>query len=384
VNEDPHSPGTAKHPSQTVRVELGERSYDVVIGAGLIAGAGERLAALAKNRPAVVITDETVAGLYLEALEGSLVRAGIAHRSFTVPPGEASKSFAAYQENAERILAAGIGRETIILALGGGVVGDLAGFLAATLLRGLDFVQLPTTLLAQVDSAVGGKTGIDTHQGKNLVGAFHQPRLVLADIAALDTLPERELRAGYAETVKYGLIGDAKFFAWCETNASSLLKGERSIRAQAVDTACRAKAGIVAGDEREAGNRALLNLGHSFGHALEAETGFGEALLHGEAVAIGTCIAFDLSAELGYCPADDAARVRAHFAATGLPTGLDAPQLGRSPPQPDALLDRMAGDKKNKLGALRLVLAHGIGKAFLAEDIDLGGLRDFLGRAAAA
>ncbi len=384
MNEEPHSPDTANHPSQTVRVELGPRSYDVVIGAGLIVEAGERLAALFTGRPVTVVTDETVAGLYLGALEGSLGRAGIAHRSFTVPPGEASKSFDAYENLAEQILAAGIGRESIILALGGGVVGDLAGFLAATLLRGLDFVQLPTTLLAQVDSAVGGKTGIDTRQGKNLIGAFHQPRLVLADIAALETLPQRELRAGYAETVKYGLIGDEKFFTWCEANAFSLLKGERALRAQAVRHACYAKAKIVAEDEREAGQRALLNLGHTFGHALEAETGYGEALLHGEAVAIGTCIAFDLSVELDFCPADEASRVRAHFAAIGLPTALDAPQLGRRLPGPDALIDRMASDKKSKLGALRLVLARGIGKAFLAEDIDPVILRDFLGRAVAA
>ncbi len=384
MNQDPRGPGAANQPNQTVRVALGARGYDVIIGAGLIAEAGERLGALAQGRPVVVVTDETVAGLYLATLEGSLAQAGIAYRTFTVPPGEASKSFAAYQENAERILAAGIERETIILALGGGVVGDLAGFLAATLLRGLDFVQLPTTLLAQVDSAVGGKTGIDTRQGKNLVGAFHQPRLVLADVATLQTLPDRELRAGYAETVKYGLIRDADFFAWCETNAASLLKGERALRAQAVRHACRAKADIVAEDEREAGRRALLNLGHTFGHALEAETGFGEALLHGEAVAIGACIAFDFSAELGICPAQDAARVRAHFARTGLPTGLDAPQLGRRRPGPDALIDRMASDKKTKQGALRLILARGIGKAFLAEDINLVRLREFLGRAAAA
>ena len=384
MNDDPHSPNTVNQPSQTVRVELGARSYDVVIGAGLIAEAGERLAGLAPGRPVIIVTDETVAGLYLEALESSLARAGIAHRSFTVPPGEASKSFASYEKLAEQILAAGIGRESVVVALGGGVVGDLAGFLAATLLRGLDFVQLPTTLLAQVDSAVGGKTGIDTSQGKNLIGAFHQPRLVLADTAALETLPERQLRAGYAETVKYGLIGDADFFAWCEANAGALLKGDRALRAEAVNHACRAKARIVAEDEREAGRRALLNLGHSFGHALEAETGFGDALLHGEAVAIGTCIAFDLSVELGFCPADEAARVRAHFVRTGLPTQLNAPQLGRLLPGPDALIARMASDKKTKLGALRLVLARGIGKAFLAEDIDLGNLRDFLGRAVAA
>ncbi|MHA1537238.1 MAG: 3-dehydroquinate synthase [Alphaproteobacteria bacterium] len=384
MNEDPHSPDAASHQSQTVRVELAERSYDVVIGAGLIAQAGERLAALMPGRPVVAITDETVAGLYLETLEGSLTGAGIAYRTFIVPPGEASKSFAGYEKLAERILAAGIGRDSIILALGGGVVGDLAGFLAATLLRGLDFVQLPTTLLAQVDSAVGGKTGIDTPQGKNLIGAFHQPRLVLADIAALETLPQREVRAGYAETVKYGLIGDGEFFTWCETNAGRLLAGERDLRAHAVRYACRAKAAIVAEDEREAGKRALLNLGHTFGHALEAETGFGDTLLHGEAVAIGACIAFDLSAELGYCPAGDAARVRAHLDSAGLPTGLDTALLGRRRPAAEAIVARMASDKKTKLGALRLVLARGIGKAFVAEDVDPAMLRDFLGRAAAA
>ena len=367
-----------------MRVELGSRSYDIVVGAGLIAGSGARIAALGEDRPVVIVTDHTVADLYLDTLEDSLDSAGIAHCSFAVEPGEASKSFAIYAGSAEQILAAGIGRETIILALGGGVVGDLAGFLAATLLRGLDFVQIPTTLLAQVDSSVGGKTGIDTSQGKNLVGAFHQPRLVLADVATLETLPERELRAGYAETVKYGLIGDPEFYAWCEDNAGALLKGDKGLRAEAVLAACRAKAKIVAEDEREAGKRALLNLGHTFGHALEAETGFADTLLHGEAVAIGSCIAFDLSVELGLCPAEEAARVRAHIAAAGLPTGLDAPQLGRQLPAPDALIDRMAADKKTKLGALRLVLARGIGKAFLAESIDAGMLRDFLGRAVAA
>jgi 3-dehydroquinate synthase len=265
-------------------------------------------------------------------------------------------------------------RGDILLALGGGVIGDMTGVAAALLLRGVDFVQCPTTLLAQVDSSVGGKTAVNTRYGKNLVGAFHQPRLVLCDLGTLDTLPARELRAGYAETVKYGLIDDPAFFAWCEANAASVLSGAGDARRTAVRAAVAAKARIVAADEREAGLRALLNLGHTFGHALEAETGFGPDLLHGEAVAIGMRQAFDFSAKLGLCAAGEAARVAAHLDATGLPTRLDT-QRGFAAA---ALIDHMGHDKKVRDGKLTFVLARGIGKAFVAPDVDVAALRGFM------
>jgi 3-dehydroquinate synthase len=367
---------------ETVRIDLGPRSYPIVIGADLLSGAGARIAEALPGRRLAVVTDETVARLHLPALEASLAAAGIEHFALTVPPGETSKSFAVFEDLCERLLAARIERGTVIAALGGGVVGDLAGFAAAVVLRGLDYVQLPTTLLAQVDSSVGGKTAIDTAAGKNLVGAFHQPRLVLADIAALETLPPRELKAGYAETVKYGLIDDPDFFAWCEANGGALLAGDRALRLHAVAHACRAKAAIVARDEREAGERALLNLGHTFAHALESAAGFGDALLHGEAVAIGMVMAFDLSVALGLCPASDAARIRGHFLAAGLPVGLDGLNFGGPPPSAEALLGFMASDKKVAAGRVRFVLARGIGKAFVADDVDPAAVRAILARAA--
>ncbi|MBV9521932.1 MAG: 3-dehydroquinate synthase, partial [Alphaproteobacteria bacterium] len=261
-----------------IPVELGQRRYDILVGSGLIAAAGARMRPLMRRPHAVIVTDANVAPLHLSALERSLEAAGIAQRSIVLPPGEETKSFAHYAALAEDILAGGIERGTMLVALGGGVVGDLAGFAAATLLRGIDFTQIPTTLLAQVDSSVGGKTAIDTRHGKNLVGAFHQPRLVLADIDALATLPERELRAGYAEIVKYGVIGDPAFFAWLESAGAALVAGDAAARRRAVIASCMAKAAIVASDERESGARALLNFGHTFGHALEAETGYGETL----------------------------------------------------------------------------------------------------------
>jgi 3-dehydroquinate synthase len=375
---------TGSPPSETVTVALGERAYDIVVGAGLLDEAGARLASLIGTRPVLVISDQTVAGLYLVRLTDALKRAGIAHQEITVPPGEATKSFASFGRLAEEALKRGVERGTVIVALGGGVVGDLAGFLAATLLRGLDFVQIPTTLLAQVDSSVGGKTGINTGVGKNLVGAFHQPQLVLADIATLDTLDARELRAGYAETVKYGLIDDPAFYDWCEENAGALIAGDHAARQYAVVTACRAKARIVAEDEREAGARALLNLGHTFGHALEAATGYSDALLHGESVAIGIAMAFDLSTSLGLCPPEDAARVRRHFAAHDLPSGLDAKIFSGRRPSSSDLIELMAADKKVKDGRIRFVLARGIGQAFIADDVALEAVRDLLDRAAAA
>jgi len=383
MSGDGPSPGDIAS-ADVVTVALAERAYDIVVGDGVLDGAGMRVAALTGKRPALVISDETVAELYLQRLEETLADGGISVRTLIVPPGEATKSFDGFARLAERALAAGVERRTLIVALGGGVVGDLAGFLAATLLRGLDFVQVPTTLLAQVDSSVGGKTGINTGAGKNLVGAFHQPRLVLADVGTLATLPPRELRAGYAETVKYGLIDDPEFFSWCETNAEALLAGDIDTRRYAVVAACRAKARIVAADEREAGARALLNMGHTFGHALEAAAGYSGGLLHGEAVAIGMVMAFELSATLGLCPPEDAARMRRHLSAHGLPTGLSAQAFGGRRPDPDRLIEHMAADKKVANGRVRFVLTRGIGAAFMADDVELSAVRKILDRATAA
>ncbi len=367
---------------ETVRVELGARSYDIVVGDGVLAEAGARLAALLPGRRVIVVTDEHVAPLHLEALTRSLAKPGITTRQTVLPAGEATKDFAHLERLIEGLLDLGIERDTVLLALGGGVVGDITGFAAATALRGIDFVQLPTTLLAQVDSSVGGKTGINTRHGKNLVGAFHQPRLVLADSGVLETLPRRELQAGYAEIVKYGLIGDPDFFAWLEGHGADVLDGDHAAIRHAVVTSCRAKASIVAADEREAGKRALLNLGHTFGHALEAETGFGNTLLHGEAVAIGMVMAFDLSVRLGLCPPDDADRVRRHIAAVGLPTGTEfAPAVLWNPAR---LVGHMARDKKVKDGRLTLILTRGIGRAFVTQEVPGDELSAFIEGAIAA
>jgi len=366
--------------ARKVRVDLDARSYDIHVGAGLIGRAGELLAPVLQSPRAVLVADANVAPLYGEAVARALAGAGMAVETLTLPPGEASKDFAHLEDLIDRLLDAGIERRTTLIALGGGVTGDLVGFAASILLRGIDFVQIPTTLLAQVDSAVGGKTGINTRHGKNLVGSFHQPRLVLADTDLLDSLPRRELLAGYAEIVKYGLIDDPAFFAWLETHGADLIDGDADARAHAVATACEAKAAIVARDERESGARALLNLGHTFGHALEAETGYGDALRHGEAVAIGMVMAFDLSAALGLCPAEDAARVARHLAAVGLPTALDKGARRWSAP---ALLRHMGQDKKVRDGKVRFILARGIGRAFVADDVPEDAVRALLERAAA-
>jgi 3-dehydroquinate synthase len=380
----PAKEGVSEGDSERVRVELGARSYDIVVGAGVLAEAGSHLKTLGVKR-AVVVTDETVAALHLPALTGSLARAGVRHDRVIVPPGEATKSFAGLEHLIESMLALGIERSTVVVALGGGVVGDLAGFAAAIALRGLDYVQVPTTLLAQIDSSVGGKTAIDSRHGKNLVGAFHQPRLVLADTAVLDTLPRRELLAGYAEVVKYGLIDDAPFFAWLEQHGVPLIAGDAEARRRAIVACCRAKARVVALDERESGPRALLNLGHTFGHALEAELDFRpDLLLHGEAVAIGMIMALDLSVRLGLAPAADAERVRRHFEALGLPTGLGAAQFGGRRFTVDGLLERMRHDKKVRDGRMTFVLARGIGRAFLSQDVAVDALREVLERAVAA
>jgi len=351
---------------ERVTVALTGRSYDILVGPGLIANAGNLLKPLKRAGKVVIVTDENVARHHLAALEGSLSETGIGFHTMILPPGEHTKDFTHYAKLAQDILSLGIERRTLVLALGGGVIGDLAGFTAATLLRGIDFVQIPTTLLAQVDSSVGGKTGIDTPQGKNLVGAFHQPRLVLADIGALETLPAREIRAGYAEVVKYGFIRDRGFFDWLEANSPALFAGDRAARRHAVVESCKAKAAVVAADEFEAGERALLNLGHTFGHALESALGFSEALLHGEAVAIGMVMAFELSAELGLCPPEDAARARRHIEATGLP--VDRSGLG--PRLPGAfLVEHMGRDKKVRDGRITLILTRRIGEAFITQDV---------------
>jgi len=361
---------------ETVRVALGARSYDVVIGAGLIADAGAELAAVLPGRNVAVVTDTNVAELHLAQLRRSLADAGIRSVDVVVPAGEGSKSFAVLQQVVEQLLEARLERGDAVLALGGGVIGDLAGFAAAITRRGMALVQVPTTLLAQVDSSVGGKTGINTRQGKNLVGAFHQPALVLADTDALDTLPGREFAAGYAEVVKYGLIGDAEFFAWLETNRAAVFAGGPA-RVRAIAESVRAKARTVAADEHETGERALLNLGHTFGHALEAACRFDPArLVHGEAVAIGMALAHEFSAAEGLAPPADAERVRAHLTAAGLPTRVA--DIPGAPIEADELMRHIAQDKKVKRGRLTFILTRGVGRAFIAEDVAPERVRGFL------
>ena len=361
-----------------VRVELGIRGYDIHVGPGLLARAGALIAPFAPEGRVFVVTDETVARLHAPALEAGLAAAGLGAIRLTLPPGEATKSWTQLGTLLERLLDHRPERRSLLVALGGGVIGDLTGLAASLLLRGVDFVQVPTTLLAQVDSAVGGKTAVDARHGKNLIGAFHQPRLVLADLDALATLPARELRAGYAEIAKYGLIDDPAFFAWCEANAASLLGGDAAALGHAVAVSCRAKARVVGADEREADARMLLNLGHTFAHAFEAALGFDAALLHGEAVAIGIALAFELSAALGLCPPDDATRVRRHLASAGLPTAPPRNAAG-----PDRLVELMAQDKKAR-GGLTFILARGIGRAFVARDVPADAVRGLLARAHAA
>ena len=364
----------------TVPVALGSRAYNIAIGRGLLAELGQRIAALKPGASAAIVTDDTVAARHLKSAEAALAAAGIRAVPIVVPPGEASKSWDKLEEVCDRLLDARIERNDVVIALGGGVVGDLSGFAAAILRRGLDVVQVPTTLLAQVDSSVGGKTGINSRHGKNLVGAFHQPLLVIADTALLDTLPAREFRAGYAELAKFGLLGDAGFFAWLETNWQDVFAGGSSsgnfAREHAVAVACRGKAGIVARDERETGERALLNLGHTFGHAFEAAAGFSDRLLHGEAVALGIICAFEFSTRLGLLPTNEAGRVAHHLAAVGLPTRpSDVPALRTTA---DALMKLIAQDKKVQRGKLNFILVRGIGQAFVARDIDPAQVREFL------
>ncbi|HYB09904.1 MAG TPA: 3-dehydroquinate synthase [Alphaproteobacteria bacterium] len=366
---------------QSISVSLGARGYEIVLGSGVLDRAGELMAPILARPRVAVVTDRNTA-VHLPRLKAALDRARIVHDEVVLPSGETTKDFAHLEALIDRLLAGRIERSTALIALGGGVIGDLTGFAASIVLRGIDFVQIPTTLLAQVDSSIGGKTGINTGHGKNLVGSFHQPRLVIADLSTLDTLPPREFLAGYAEIVKYGLLGDAEFFDWLEAHGESLIEGDASARLHAVAKSCRAKAAIVAEDEREAGQRALLNLGHTFAHAFEAETGFGAELLHGEAVALGMVMAFDLSVRLGHCAPEDATRVRRHLTAVGLPTELTRGDGRRW--DAGALLDHMARDKKVRDGKVTFVLARGIGRAFVAHDVAREAVRELLDDAVAA
>lgn len=358
-----------------IRVELGARAYPVLIADGLLHRGAARLAGFARGGRLVVVHDAAVAA-HLATLGAALAGEGVAISPIAIPPGEVSKSWAGLEALCEALLDLGVERGDHVIALGGGVVGDLLGFACAILKRGCGFVQLPTTLLAQVDSSVGGKTAINARGGKNLIGAFHQPALVLIDPQTLTTLPQRELRAGYAEVVKYCLIDDAAFFAWCEGNGAALLAGDGAARAHAIAHSVAAKARIVAADERETGDRrALLNLGHTFGHALEAEHGFSPALLHGEAVAAGMALAFRYSVRRGLCPPADAARVAAHLRHVGLPATLAAAGITA----PGArLVAHMRHDKKMAGGTLPFLLARGIGQTFVARDVALDDVAAFL------
>lgn len=358
----------------TVTVDLGARTYPVLIEAGLLARAGDHLLPLARGRGIVVVADENVRA-HLDMLTRSLGGCP----AVVLPPGESTKSWGMLEHLCDALLGHGVERGDLVVALGGGVIGDLVGFATAILKRGCRFAQVPTTLLAQVDSSVGGKTAINARAGKNLIGAFKQPEIVLIDPDVLDTLPPRELRAGYAEVVKYGLIDDAAFFGWCEANGAALLAGDRDARAYAITHSVAAKARIVAADEYETlGLRALLNLGHTFGHALEAEAGFSDRLIHGEAVAAGCALAFAFSAEQGLCPREDFERVAEHVRAVGLPDGLAAAHIDAPATR---LVEHMRHDKKMDAGTLPFLLAHGIGRTYLDKTVDLGAVETFLARA---
>lgn len=359
-----------------INVALGERSYDITVSDGLLAHAGHTIKALLTRPVTAIVTDENVARHHLKTLTDSLTEAGIKHSSIVLPAGESSKSYAHLAQLCDDIIAAGIERSDRIIALGGGVIGDLAGFAAAIVRRGIGFIQVPTTLLAQVDSSVGGKTGINSSHGKNLVGAFHQPVAVLADISVLNTLPARELAAGYAEVAKYGLLGDEEFFSWLEDNAARIFAGDPQARIRAIRTSCEAKAAIVARDEREAGDRALLNLGHTFGHALESATGYSGKLLHGEGVAIGMAQAFRFSEQLGICTPGAAARMAKHLKSVGLPT--DVSGIRQHLPDARQLVDIMRQDKKAQSGHINFVMVKGIGNAYIDTTIEEDGLINFL------
>lgn len=358
-----------------VEVALPRRSYSIFIGRDQLLSLGQKISSLRPGAKVAIISDETVARHYLPATQTALAVSAIDATCITVPSGESSKSFAVLEQVCEKVIAARIERGDLIVALGGGVIGDLAGFAAAIVRRGIDYVQVPTTLLAQVDSAIGGKTAIDSRHGKNLIGAFHQPILVVSDTALLDSLPRREFCAGYAEVVKYGLMADARFFSWLESNWPEVFSGGPA-REHAIATSCRMKAAIVAADERETGQRALLNLGHTFGHALEAAAGFSGRLLHGEAISLGMTLAFAFSAKRNLLSVADADRIKRHLAAVGLPT--DIPCLPDGRPGAERLMELMMQDKKVKRGKLSLILARGIGESFIATDVDAEEVHEFL------
>ncbi|RWX20273.1 3-dehydroquinate synthase [Rhizobium hidalgonense] len=361
---------------QTVHVPLGERAYDILIGPGLIARAGAEIASRLKGRKAAVITDENVAPLYLDALVASLDASGIASAAVVLPAGEKTKSFEHLMTACDKVLEARVERNDCVIALGGGVIGDLSGFAAGIVRRGVRFVQVPTSLLSQVDSSVGGKTGINSRHGKNLIGVFHQPDLVLADTDVLNTLSEREFRAGYAEVAKYGLIDKPDFFAWLEANWKAVFAGG-SARIEAIAASCQAKADVVVADERENGQRALLNLGHTFGHALEAATAYDSSrLVHGEGVSIGMVLAHEFSARMNLASPDDARRVERHLKEVGLPTRM-AEIPGELPPA-ETLMDAIAQDKKVKSGKLTFILTRGIGQSFVADNVPASEVISFL------
>ncbi|MEM8702731.1 MAG: 3-dehydroquinate synthase [Pseudomonadota bacterium] len=367
---------TAPSERITVRVDLGARSYDIVIGRGLVDDAGARIASILPEARPAIIADETVARLHLGSLSDSLSASGIGHTAYTVPSGESTKCFTEFERLCDEVLAGRFERGDAVVALGGGVTGDLAGFVASATRRGMAFVQVPTTLLAQVDSSVGGKTGINSRHGKNLIGAFYQPSLVLADTAVLDTLPPRDFRAGYAEVAKYGLLGDAGFFAWLEANWKGVFEGGPE-REEAVARSCQAKADIVAADEFEAGKRALLNLGHTFGHALESAVAYETGrLVHGEGVSIGMMLAHEFSARLGLIDEDTVLRVRAHLEDVGLPVRIQT--IPGQLPGAETFMDIIAQDKKVSRGALTFILTRGIGEAFVEKGVEPGVVTEFL------
>ncbi|WP_407496543.1 3-dehydroquinate synthase [Pseudooceanicola sp. MF1-13] len=353
--------------TETVHVSLGDRSYDIQIGEGLLEKAGDWVAPLLARPRVAIVTDENVAAAHLATLEAGLEAKGISSVALRLPPGEATKGWDQFSRTVEWLLDQKVERRDVVIALGGGVIGDLVGFAAAVLRRGVRFVQIPTSLLAQVDSSVGGKTGINAPQGKNLIGAFHQPSLVLADTGVLSTLTTRDFLAGYGEVVKYGLLGDAAFFDWLEANAPKMAAGDMAARIHAVTRSCQMKAEIVERDETEQGDRALLNLGHTFCHALEKATGYSDRLLHGEGVAIGCALAFEVSSRLGFCPQEDPSRVRAHLKDMGMK--VDLADIPGDLPGAEALYDLMGQDKKVVDGQIRFIMARSIGQAFVTAEV---------------
>jgi len=357
---------------EILHLDVGHHAYDIHVGERLLAKAGAAIKPLLKRPHVIIVSDETVAKFYLHRLVNSLEEAGIQHRSVIVPAGEGTKSLSSFSKLIEQILEQKPSRDTTLIALGGGMVGDLTGFAASVLLRGVNFIQIPTTLLSQVDSSVGGKTGINSAYGKNLIGSFHQPLLVISDVSTLSSLPKRELLAGYAEMLKYSLINDPEFFTWLDENASAMLAGDVALLTHAILHCCKSKAAIVEADEKEQNVRALLNLGHTFGHALEAETGYGDALLHGESVAIGIVMAYATSVAMGICPASDLEKIKAHYKLAGLPA---SPKDIRKDWDADKLMEHFTRDKKATANGLTFILSRGIGKSFVMHDVDAAVIR---------